>query len=250
MLLPIYMIHQVRPREAGGDAYLDLTPEDLRAQIRQLRLGGWTFVTLTQAWERIQRRARGRYATLTFDDAGSHFMRHARPVLQELAVPATIFVIAGSYTDAQLFNLPADCGEPLPPETLRDLHRGGCEIGSHAMTHRELTRMPPEHARRELKDSRRLLSDLLGEEVTSVAYPRGRLSPAVTQAARAAGYVCGCGTFRGNVHAAADGFALKRVRMKSGRGGWRLAYTATRLYDWLNRRRTARERRAFAEETA
>jgi peptidoglycan/xylan/chitin deacetylase (PgdA/CDA1 family) len=76
-------------------------------------------------------------------------------------------------------------------EHLRELSRAGFEIGSHTMSHRDLTRMDTARLRGELRDSKRILEDRLGVEITAVAFPFGRHSPRVIGEAVDAGYECG-----------------------------------------------------------
>jgi len=79
----------------------------------------------------------------------------------------------------------------LSPVEIRELHAMGMEIGSHTVTHPVLTRLPRRELDRELRDSRRILEDLLGTPVTSFCYPGGKFNRTVARRAALAGYhVC------------------------------------------------------------
>jgi peptidoglycan/xylan/chitin deacetylase (PgdA/CDA1 family) len=85
---------------------------------------------------------------------------------------------------------------------MRELLDMGMEIGSHTVTHAVLTELPDAEADRELSNSRRMLEDSLGVEVSSFCYPKGRFSTRITRRARLAGYRL-CRTtvdFRTGVH--------------------------------------------------
>jgi peptidoglycan/xylan/chitin deacetylase (PgdA/CDA1 family) len=56
---------------------------------------------------------------------------------------------------------------------LVEMRQAGMEIGSHTITHPNLAELGPGAVRVELRDSRRVLEDHLGEEIESVAYPFG-----------------------------------------------------------------------------
>ncbi len=241
-LLPILMYHQVVPEaEMPFDRHLYVTPETLTGQILELKRAGFQFVTLREAWTRIRDGRGGKAVALTFDDLYDNVVRHAIPVLQEHGVRATVFAITqtvGRGEDRRLV-VPGLFG--VNESSLRDLVDAGLEVGSHTVSHRELTSLDDRALRAELSDSRHCLEDMLGVEVTSLCYPRGRFSPRVVRFVEAAGYDCACTTLRGTLHTEADRWALRRVRAGEERIGLKLTYALTRWYHWLNLRRARRE---------
>lgn len=242
-LLPIYMYHFIRPfSDPAYESHLSLPPEALEAQIRRLKSAGHAFLTLGQAWSRIAGgESHPKAVCLTFDDVDQEFMRNALPVLDEEKVPATLFVIAGTLSGVELYNV-SERMRPLPPCRLRDMAEKGHEIGCHGMTHRELTGMPEADLRYELDDSRRLLMKVIGRAVDSLAYPKGGFDDSVMEAAKKAGYTCACTTLRGNVQDRTDGYRLHRIRLGTRHTGARLLYTTTPLYHRCKRGRRRRDR--------
>ena len=77
----------------------------------------------------------------------------------------------------------------LTPDELRILADEGWEIGAHTISHVVLTHEPPERVQRELVEPRRLLEAWTGRPCHYLAYCNGYHSPAVVEAARAAGYL-------------------------------------------------------------
>ena len=69
-----------------------------------------------------------------------------------------------------------------------ELDRMGMEIGSHTVNHAVLTEVPEADARRELKDSRMELEDILGKPVPAFCFPKGRFNSNTCSLAREAGY--------------------------------------------------------------
>jgi polysaccharide deacetylase family protein (PEP-CTERM system associated) len=57
------------------------------------------------------------------------------------------------------------------PEIVREIHRCGHEIGSHGFWHRLIYRQSPEDFRKDLCESRRVLEDIIDEEVIAYRAP-------------------------------------------------------------------------------
>jgi peptidoglycan-N-acetylglucosamine deacetylase len=76
----------------------------------------------------------------------------------------------------------------LSTRQMRSLHSAGFEIGAHTLSHCTLTQVSPDHARTEILACKRLLEDVLGDEVGMFCYPRGRFDSTVVAAVKHAGY--------------------------------------------------------------
>jgi hypothetical protein len=53
------------------------------------------------------------------------------------------------------------------------------EIGSHTLTHPDLTKLSKKQALRELVEAKKKLEDIVGEQVVSFCYPAGKFNPMV-----------------------------------------------------------------------
>lgn len=73
-------------------------------------------------------------------------------------------------------------------EMIAELGRAGIAIGSHGMAHVDLTTVSNVELERELTVSKSMLEDRLGQPVTLFAFPYGRFSSRVWEAALRAGY--------------------------------------------------------------
>jgi peptidoglycan-N-acetylglucosamine deacetylase len=71
---------------------------------------------------------------------------------------------------------------------MRSLRSQGFEIGAHTLSHCTLTQVPPDQARTEIFACKRVLEDLLGNEVGMFCYPRGRFDATAASAVKEAGY--------------------------------------------------------------
>lgn len=77
--------------------------------------------------------------------------------------------------------------DPLSAQAYRYLI-DNFEIGSHGVTHRYLTQIPPEEARDEIFASKEMLENLTGKKVSKFCYPRGYANEQIKQWVKEAGY--------------------------------------------------------------
>ncbi|MEI6176292.1 MAG: polysaccharide deacetylase family protein [Verrucomicrobiota bacterium] len=105
---------------------------------------------------------------------------------------------------------------------VRELALLGMTIGSHTVTHPNLTILPPEQVRTELIESRERIEVMAGVPCEHLCYPYGAYSPAVCAMARAAGYRSAVTTDSpGWNFLGSDLFGLRRFAMPAD--AWRVA---------------------------
>ncbi len=118
---------------------------------------------------------------VSFDD-NYRSWHEALPLLDELGVRAVFYVTTGCFRDRAnqaeieaFFDRVNHQGErvPLSTDELRTLHAAGHIVGAHTHTHRKLTMLPVEEAREEIRQSKMVLEDVLGEAVRHFSYPYG-----------------------------------------------------------------------------
>ena len=92
----ILMLHRVTAtpeKPLGINRHLNIAPAFLDAVIADMKAGGYAFVSLDEAIERIRAGgAGGRFATITADDAYRDNLHEALPVLEKHAAPLTVYV--------------------------------------------------------------------------------------------------------------------------------------------------------------
>lgn len=127
----------------------------------------------------------GRCVAVTFDDGWQSFVDFALPELERRKIPAALFVIPGRlgcrlepYTDERL----------ISAAELKRLAAKGVIIGSHTLTHCPLTAVDDAKALYELLESRRMLRELIEDEVTLFAFPFGLSDRRAVALCRKAGY--------------------------------------------------------------
>lgn len=186
----------------------------------------FTPVSLTEAVERLQLgRSEGDEIVVTFDDGFQNQLDNAAPLLAEHGFSACFFLVTdlldaspdrARRIERERLHLPLPV-EPLDWEGAERLLALGHEVGSHTVSHPDLTSLPPEELRRELETSREELSRRLGavRHVSSPYGERGRFSERVAAAARDAGYDSCATAMRGRNTSALDLYALRRDHLSA-----------------------------------
>jgi peptidoglycan/xylan/chitin deacetylase (PgdA/CDA1 family)/GT2 family glycosyltransferase len=193
--LPILMFHSIsippRPRHGA----LSVSPSRFSALMTNMKKFGFQPV-LPQNGELDSTCERP--VLLTFDDGMEDFYTEALPVLERLGYKAMVFIVVGWIGKFTEWKTPgARKFKILSAKQMRELQRNGFQFGSHTLTHPWLTRLPDAELRREVKDSKCRLEDLLGTEVSSFAYPFGDVDVRVRAAVAEAGYKLALSTREG-----------------------------------------------------
>jgi peptidoglycan/xylan/chitin deacetylase (PgdA/CDA1 family) len=170
-------------------SYMSTRPEMFREQMEWLRDHGYRALSMRQGFEQGTASSE-RTVVLTFDDGLANFAEAAWPVLSEMSFSATTYVPT-AFVGAEAAWYP-DYGLPRMPcmgwDTLRAVRKEGADVQSHARSHRDLTRLSPGDRLEELRRSKAVLEEGLGDPVEHLAYPFGAMSPEVRRDAREAGY--------------------------------------------------------------
>lgn len=72
---------------------------------------------------------------------------------------------------------------------IRSLHEAGMEIGAHTMSHAVLTGLDSGRVRREVRDSKNWLENILGEPVHAFCYPLGKFNARVCSIVQECGFL-------------------------------------------------------------
>jgi peptidoglycan/xylan/chitin deacetylase (PgdA/CDA1 family) len=211
------MYHVVDTPKTAAERQWCCEPAAFGDQIRWLREAGYAPVGMDDVADWLEGRASipPNAVCVTFDDGTRCLHETALPILREHEVPATAYVVAGllgadnAWLQAEGWSRRALLGI----SELRALREGGVAIGSHSLTHADLSASAPDVVHREVRDSRARLEDVLGVRVEHFAYPYGRVRRSAYEAARAAGYRTAATVADGAVRRGDDPLMLSRVEV-------------------------------------
>jgi peptidoglycan/xylan/chitin deacetylase (PgdA/CDA1 family) len=208
----VLMYHSVEPYTR--DPYqITVRPERFEQQMRWLRrrrLRGVSMRDLLAARRAGPSSSRrpegiGRQRTaaglvgLTFDDGYTDFVLHALPILNRYGFTATVFVVAGALGGTNTWDGPGPRKSLVTADDVVRMAAAGVEIGSHSMTHPRLPETELGDLVDEVRDSRKVLADLTGDEISGFCYPYGAVGPREVAIVREAGYDYACAVYPGEL---------------------------------------------------
>ena len=181
----ILMYHRVSDRK--GDR-LSVSPPEFRKQMEYLQSLHRPVISLSGLMD--EKSIAPSSVVLTFDDGYRDFYDNVLPVLKEYALPAAVFVVPG-FIDGTVRpeNVRLAAGaDPLSWNMCAEIARERVSIGSHSLSHRQLTELSPADAEGEIKESGRVIEKRLGIEPEWFSYPRGKFNRSIADLVRKSGF--------------------------------------------------------------
>ncbi|MDQ0601628.1 peptidoglycan/xylan/chitin deacetylase (PgdA/CDA1 family) [Streptomyces canus] len=214
----VAMYHSVG--DCSDDPYrITVTPERLERQLAWLHRRGLRGVSVRELFA-ARARGEGRHLVgLTFDDGYADFLEHALPALRHWHCGATLFVLPGRLGGVNSWDPLGPRKALLTVDGVRRAASEGVEIGSHGLTHVDLTRADDVTVKAEVADSRALLSELISAPVDGFCYPYGTVDERAVAAVREAGYAYACAIDPGPL---TGPHALPRLHIGQNDTAWRL----------------------------
>jgi peptidoglycan/xylan/chitin deacetylase (PgdA/CDA1 family) len=133
------------------------------------------------------------YAGVTFDDGFTSVKKNALPELRRRKIPATFFIPANCLgqrpswikdTENPCYGEFVMALDQLKQVAMDDLF----SIGSHCLTHRNLTLLDETEAKKEILESKDILENMLQKEVRILSFPYGVFDQREVDLAKQAGY--------------------------------------------------------------
>jgi len=204
----ILLYHDV----GGSDLYLTVPSKKFEAQMKYLKEGGYSIMSLSTlvALLREGQSPQPKTVVLTFDDAYTSHLSVVLPILEKYGFQGTFFVATGSM-GSTLNNSENKPQTILNADALQKLEASPCaDIQPHSLSHREFTTLGREEVRKEIEESRALLEVLLNKKCTFFAYPRGAQDAVSRNVVREAGFVAAVSVMEGMAGLSSDLYVLPR----------------------------------------
>jgi peptidoglycan/xylan/chitin deacetylase (PgdA/CDA1 family) len=178
--LPILLYHKM-----GKAALLDrrkglfVSRHLFASQLSELTQAGFGFGKLGDAYST-------RKIVITFDDGYATCFEQGIDVLETFGCTAIQFLVSGRIGKANDWDGTGEAMMDL--SQVREWLGAGHQIGSHTVSHPDLTRLRLMDAREEIQASRKWLEDSFGVPVSHFSYPLGAFNDRIVEIVAEAGY--------------------------------------------------------------
>ena len=210
--LPILLYHRIGkcPRFAKGSC-LFVSRSMLSQQLHELVQAGFTSADLSEFATNdgnLDRRI-----AITIDDGFTCAHEFMLPLLQQLRLQSTLFLVADLLGKQNEWDHPAGYipASLMSVFQVREWLASGQQIGSHTLTHPHLTSLPPQKLREEIVASKKKLEDTFGVAVRHFCYPYGEWNEQIADVVESAGYLTACCTQFGVNTCLTYAYALRRI---------------------------------------
>lgn len=217
----ILMYHSI----GQSNEFFAVRPEKFERQMNYLKEKNFKVIGLAELGGLAERNEAisKKTVVITFDDGYEDNFLVAYPILKKNGFTATIFV-ASSLVGKTVKARQGTNMKILSERQIKEMaHSGLIKFGSHANHHKKLAKLEEKEVEKELVDSRRMLSNILGEEVVALAYPFGSCNERVKKIAGKY-FKIACGVEKGLIHGNHDCWQLPRFSIDSKVGWWRFKF--------------------------
>ncbi|NOI30726.1 polysaccharide deacetylase family protein [Vibrio coralliilyticus] len=217
--MPIIMYHRfIRDDSEKGVHGTYLHVDMLEKHLKLLQLMGFetlTFKDMTDKGLIHRLQANKRYVMLTVDDGYQDNYELMLPLLKKYGFKAVIYVVTGEAFNRWDVESPDNPEKAVPlmqEAQIKALHHSGCvEIGGHTSTHPFLSKLSYHEQYQEISENKKRLETLLGEPLTSFAYPYGDLNEDSKEIVQELGYKFAVATNSGPLATHRDKFQIRRI---------------------------------------
>jgi len=203
-MVPVLCYHRFSIKKSSDK--ITVSAETFDRQMAYLKSNGYTVITLKIFNDFIEYRRRppNKSVLITIDDGWKSAKTVAYPILKKYGFPVVLFVNTDNIKTKQN-------PDTLSWDELKELKDTGLfEIESHSVTHDDLIKISEEQLHRELGESKRLISSMLGITPTALAYPYGLFNRKTIDKMKQFGYRSGFTVIRGGNAFFFSPYALNR----------------------------------------
>lgn len=198
--IPVLMYHSI-----GNSSTSDivLPKEVFEKQLKYLKDNGYTTLSMDELYDHLinHKKIPRKSVVLTFDDGYSNNYDTLYPLLKANGFTAAIFVQTNKVDVDKRF---------LTSSQIKELSDNGIEIGSHTVSHKDLTTLSSEEKFKELNDSKDFLEGILHKKVNYIAYPYGSADNETRKLSKEAGYIMAIDILDKYTNSSSDIYAISR----------------------------------------
>lgn len=183
--VPVLLYHNIMDGFKNEDKLLHISPENFKIHMQAILDAGYNPITYEQFTDASVNGSElpRNPIIITFDDGYQSNYEYAYPVLKELGINATIFVITsrmGDYTVTY---------PHFTWETAIEMENSGIiDIQSHSHTHPDFSTIDEDQTIYEARMAKYLIETNMNKECTNFAYPYGQVNGLSNSVMRRVGY--------------------------------------------------------------
>lgn len=198
--------------------FFTVKPENFKKQMAYLSAKGYSVIPLAKLVDMVKNKEKilAKTVVLTFDDGFSDNYFDVLPILKKYNFPATVFLptsFIGGEKKSESTGISLKC---LDWPQIKEMHESGLiDFEPHTNSHRELTRVSSEEARKDILNSREIIETTLNKKCHFFAYPRGKYNEEIVEILKENGFLAAVTVNSGRVRQASDLLKLPRQSIDS-----------------------------------
>jgi len=212
--IPILMYHSIETKPKGSILRsLSVPPKLFNSQMRILNFLGYKGLSMSALKPYLEGKKTGKVFGITFDDGYQNILLNALPILKKYNFSATTYIVSDLIGNYNLWDeeIGIDKMKLMNIEEIHSWLRSGMEIGSHSMTHGNLTKLDTAQARKEISYSKNKLEKIFSVQVNHFCYPYGKFNDMSSENVEISGYHTATTVRRGRAEPTMDIFKLPRI---------------------------------------
>lgn len=204
---PILMYHHIADVVGGNTLFVPAS--EFKMEMTALKKAGYYTLSPKEAYRVLttNEKPAEKIVWITFDDGYKNAQEAAAPILTELGMKGSFFIITGMIGDE----------DKMTQQALLEMKANPLmSLESHTVNHIDLQYATSGEASKQLTASKSYLDQVLQQNTSVICYPSGRYNDQTASVATQAGYQLGLTTHPGLASRADGLFALNRVRVSYG----------------------------------
>lgn len=182
--IPIFLYHHiVKDKSQIEYDYMQTTTDTFKSQIEGLIKEGYHFISYNDLvqYKEGNKKIYKKSCVLTFDDGYKDVYENAYPIIKDLNIPFTMFVIT-DYMGTDDY---------MTWEEAKDMQQSGLGlIASHSLQHNDFSKLSVEETVQNVNDSYKAIEENLGSQILKVfTYPCGVYNEEQLSALENQGYI-------------------------------------------------------------